>query len=69
MKLAVKICPKAARNAVLGWHDAMLKIAVTAVPARGKANVAGQKLLAATLQLPQSAVVLQSGQAHEKKAV
>src|SRR3546814_15032791 len=61
MKLVVKVSPKASRNAVLGWPGSRLKLAVTAAPEHGKANAAVQKLLASTLQLPKSAVVLLLG--------
>lgn len=67
MRLAVKVSPKASRNAVLGWHGALLKVAVTAVPEHGKANAAVQQLLAKTLQLPRSAVVLLRGETHSEK--
>ncbi|HEY9545911.1 MAG TPA: DUF167 domain-containing protein [Solimonas sp.] len=67
MKLVVKVSPKASRNAVLGWQGSRLKLAVTAAPEHGKANAAVQKLLAATLQLPKSAVVLLRGDTHSEK--
>lgn len=67
MKLAVKVTPKASRNAVLGWHGEALKIAVTAVPERGKANAAVQELLADTLRLPKSAITLLRGDTQSQK--
>lgn len=67
MKLAVRVSPKASRNAVLGWQGDRLKLAVTAVPEHGKANAAVQKLLATTLRLPKSAVVLLRGDTHSDK--
>lgn len=67
MRLAVKVTPKASRNAVLGWQEGRLKLAVTAVPEDGKANAAVRKLLATTLRLPKSAVVLLRGDTHAEK--
>lgn len=67
MKLAVKVSPKAARDAIVGWHGGALKISVTAVPERGKANAAVQRLLAKTLDLPLSAVVLLRGDSSSQK--
>ncbi len=67
MKLWVKVSPKAARNAINGWHGDVLKISVTAVPERGKANAAVQRLLAETLGLPLAAVVLRRGQSSAQK--
>lgn len=67
MKLAVKVSPKAAHNAIVGWHGGALKISVTAVPERGKANAAVQRLLAQTLRLPLSAVTLLRGDSSSQK--
>ena len=67
MKLAVKVTPKASRNALLGWHGEALKIAVTAAPERGKANAAVQALLADALGLPKSAVSLLRGDTQSQK--
>lgn len=67
MKLAVKVTPKASRNALLGWHGDALKIAVTAAPERGKANAAVQALLADALGVPKSAVSLLRGDTQSQK--
>ncbi|WP_028081206.1 DUF167 domain-containing protein [Solimonas soli] len=67
MKLAVKVTPGASRNALLGWHGEALKLAVTAVPERGKANAAVQALLAETLRLPKSAISLRRGDTQSQK--
>lgn len=66
-RLAVKVSPKASRDAVLGWHGEALKVAVTAVPERGKANAAVQELLAEVLRVPKSAVQLLRGDTHSQK--
>ncbi|NGY06425.1 DUF167 domain-containing protein [Solimonas terrae] len=63
----VKVGTRASRNAVLGWHDAMLKVAVTAVPEHGKANAAVQALLARSLRLPKSAITLLQGDTRSQK--
>ena len=67
MKLAVKVTPKASRNAVLGWHGDALKIAVTAAPERGKANAAVQALLADALGVAKSSIVLLRGDTQSQK--
>ncbi|MFT4045649.1 MAG: DUF167 family protein [Solimonas sp.] len=67
MKLAVKVTPKASRNAVLGWHGKALKVAVTAVPERGKANAAVQALLAAALRVPKTTITLLRGDTQSQK--
>ena len=45
----------------------MLRIAVTAAPEKGKANKAIAQLLAKTLGIAKSRVVLQSGETSRKK--
>lgn len=67
MKLAVKVSPRASRNALLGWQGEVLKLAVTAVPENGRANAAVQALLADALQLPKSAVQLLRGATQAQK--
>lgn len=69
MKLALKVAPKAARSAVNGWMGGVLKVSVTAAPARGKANEAVVELLAAALDLPKSAIRVVRGQTYPHKWV
>jgi len=70
--LNVKLTPKAAANAVNGWHadevgNPVLKVGVTAVPEDGKANAALIKLLSKTLKLAKSDISLVSGQTNRIK--
>jgi uncharacterized protein (TIGR00251 family) len=67
VKLAVKVTSKASRDALLGWHGEALKVSVTAVPERGKANAAVLALLADALRVPKSAVVLLRGDSSSQK--
>ena len=53
-EIAVRVTPKAARNAVIAG-SAGLRVNVTAAPEDGKANQAVVKLLAAALGVPKSA--------------
>lgn len=68
-RLNLKVSPKAARNAINGWHGEQLKIAVTAPPDKGKANDAVIKLLAEHLDLPKSALVLIRGHTSTQKLI
>lgn len=66
MRLIVHLTPKASHNKIEGWTlDAtgqkVLRVKVTAVPEDGKANEALIKLLAKTLHLPQSRIILLRG--------
>jgi uncharacterized protein (TIGR00251 family) len=69
MRLQLKVAPKASRDAVGGWMGEVLKVSVTAVPERGKANEAVVELLAQALALPKSAVRVVRGQASPQKWV
>jgi len=68
-RIAVKVSPKASRNAITGWHETLLKLAVTAAPERGRANAAVEELLADALDLPKSAVRVIAGETSKTKQV
>lgn len=65
--LQVKVSPKASRNAVGVWKDGVLKLSVTAVPEKGKANVAVIALLSDWLRLPKSSIEVVRGQTATTK--
>ncbi len=70
----VRLTPKGGRDAVEGWSEAAdgsvhLKARVRAVPEDGKANTALVALLAATLDVPKSAVRIVSGATARLKRV
>ncbi|MDP9142011.1 MAG: DUF167 domain-containing protein [Pseudomonadota bacterium] len=69
MKLTLKVAPKAAHNAISGWMGSVLKISVTAVPERGKANEAVIELLADALKLPKSSIAVLRGRGSAQKVV
>lgn len=57
----------ARRNGIIGMHDGMLRIFVTAVPEKGKANRAIIELLSAAIEVPKSAIELLSGETSPRK--
>jgi uncharacterized protein (TIGR00251 family) len=65
--LAVKAQAGARENAVRGEHEGALKVAVTQVPEKGKANRAITKVLAKTLGLRRSQLQLIDGETHSNK--
>lgn len=69
MRLAVKVAPKAARNALNGWMGDTLKISVTTAPEKGKANQAVIELLAEALRLPKSALAVVRGETSQQKLI
>jgi uncharacterized protein (TIGR00251 family) len=59
--------PGAKRNAIVDEHNSALRVAVTAVADKGKANQAIAKVLAEFFGLARSAVQLQNGQTSRRK--
>jgi uncharacterized protein (TIGR00251 family) len=59
--------PGARKNAILGIHNRLLKIAVTAPPEDGRANSAIAELLARRLGSSKSSVELLSGPSQRQK--
>ena len=70
----VKVSPKASSNRIDGVHaaadgGAVLKVAVTAAPERGKANAAVIKLLAGEWRIPKGRFSVTAGTADRRKAL
>jgi uncharacterized protein len=66
---AVRVQPRAKRNAVAGVVGDALKIALTAPPVEGKANAACIEFLAALLNVPRASVTIIAGQASRNKTI
>ncbi|MFC6792924.1 DUF167 domain-containing protein [Methylobacterium komagatae] len=72
-RLTVRLTPRGGKDAIDGWiRDAdgapCLKVRVSAPPVEGAANEALEKLIAATLKVPGSAVTIVAGhQARVKR--
>jgi len=59
--------PRAARDEIVGWQDATLRLRVTAPPVAGAANTAVAALLARVLGVPPSSIrVIRGLQARNK---
>ncbi|MCT8159133.1 DUF167 domain-containing protein [Pseudoruegeria sp. SHC-113] len=65
-EIAVKVTPKAARNG-MRLEDGVLKVSVTAVPEKGKANEAVRKLLAKEMGIAKSRLALIRGDTSREK--
>ncbi len=67
IELMVKASPGSRRNEIRGVIAGALKVSVTAVAEKGKANKAIMKLLSVTLGIPKSQIELVSGGASAVK--
>src|SRR5215510_13342319 len=66
---AVKVQPRARRNAITGTVGDALKLALTAPPVEGRANQAVIEFLAETLEIPRASVTIASGETSRNKVV
>jgi len=66
--LSVRVKPRAARDAILGWRDGALRVRVTAAPREGEANLALTRLLARALGVaPATVAVVHGGRTRDKR--
>ena len=68
-KLKLKVVPGASSSGVSGWLGDALKIRVTAVPEKGKANKEAIYLLSEALSVPRDSLLLVSGESSPLKSV
>ncbi len=70
--ITVKLTPGAKKNEVLGWEEDLfgertLKIQVTAIPEKGKANKAMIELLSKEWKIPKNAITIKRGETSRMK--
>lgn len=66
---AVKVHPRAKKNAITGEVGEALKLALTAPPVDGKANEACIEFFAKLLKVPRSSVTIAAGQTSRNKVI
>jgi uncharacterized protein (TIGR00251 family) len=66
---AVKIHPRARKNAIIGEIGDALKLSLTAPPIDGRANEACINFFAKLLKVPRSSVTIASGQTSRQKVI
>ena len=66
---AVKVHPRAKKNAITGAVGDALKLALTAPPVDGKANDACIEFFAKLLNLPRSSVTIAAGKTSRNKVI
>jgi uncharacterized protein len=66
---AVRVTPRASRDAIEGEYQGALKVRLTAPPVEDRANDSLRRLLAARLNVPVSAVRIVGGEKSRNKRV
>jgi uncharacterized protein len=69
VSFAVKVHPRAKKNAITGELGDALKVSLTTPPIEGRANQACIEFLAKLLKVPRSSVTIASGQTSRNKVV
>jgi uncharacterized protein (TIGR00251 family) len=66
---AVRVHPRAKKNAITGELGNALKLSLTSPPVEGRANEACIEFFAKLLKVPRSSVTIASGQRSRAKAI
>jgi uncharacterized protein (TIGR00251 family) len=66
---AVRVQPRARKNAIRGQVGGALKLALTAPPLQGRANEACIEFLAELLKLPRSSITIAAGETSRNKVM
>lgn len=66
---AIKVQPRASRNAIIGELGDALKIALTTPPVEGRANETCIEFLAKVLKVPRSSVTIAAGETSRNKVI
>src|SRR5438046_2650773 len=69
ISFAVKVHPRARRNAITGTMGDALKLALTAPPVEGKANQAVVEFFAEVFEIPRASVTIASGETSRRKVI
>ena len=67
--LAVRVHPRAKKNAITGEVGDALKLSVTALPIDGEANAACMEFLARVLKVARASVTIASGKTGRSKVI
>ena len=69
VSFAVKVHPRARKNAITGEFGDALKVSLTTPPIEGRANQACIEFFAKLLKVPRSSVTIASGQTSRNKVI
>ncbi|HZO39066.1 MAG TPA: DUF167 domain-containing protein [Methylomirabilota bacterium] len=67
--MSLRVQPRASRDEIVGWQDAILRLRVSAPPVAGAANTAVVRLLAKALGIAPSAISVVKGLQGRTKIV
>jgi uncharacterized protein (TIGR00251 family) len=65
----VRVIPRSSKNVIVGFHENLLKIKITASPVEGEANRECIKFLAKTFGVSRSSVTVIRGEKSRKKRI
>ena len=69
IQFTVRVVPRASKSEIVGHHDGALKVKIASPPVDGAANAELIKLLARSLNVPKTNVVITSGRSSKTKQV
>ncbi len=69
VSFAIKVHPRAQKNAITGELGDALKVSLTSPPVEGRANQACIEFFAKLLKVPRSSVTIASGQSSRNKVI
>ena len=69
VRFAVRVHPRAKKNAITGEVGDSLKVSLTTPPVEGRANEACIEFFAKLLKVPRSSVTIASGQTSRNKII
>ena len=69
VNFAIKVHPRAKKNAITGELGDALKVSLTAPPVEGKANEACIDFFAKLLEVPRSSITIAAGQTSRNKVI
>lgn len=67
--LSVKVIPNAGFDEITGWEQGALKVRITSIPEKGKANQHLIKFLSKAFRVPKSKISLLKGETSRNKVL
>ncbi len=68
-EIVVKVIPGSKVNKVVGWHNGVLKVKVSAPPVKGRANFRLLEILSDFFQVKKSDILISQGKTTSTKKI